>query len=87
MGTFSWRPPSFVDFKNDLERDPKGAGHNLDLAIQTLFRQQQSSVRSGTTSDRPSQALQTGFSYYDTTLLKPIWWDGTAWRDATGTKV
>ena len=25
--------------------------------------------------------------FFDTTLGKPIWWDGSAWRDATGTSV
>lgn len=35
----------------------------------------------GTT--RPTPAA-TGEMWYDTTLLKPIWFDGTVWRDATG---
>ena len=28
-----------------------------------------------------------GFQYYDTDLKKPIWFDGTVWRDAMGTQV
>lgn len=28
-----------------------------------------------------------GFQYYDTTLNKPIWWNGTNWVDATGATV
>lgn len=28
-----------------------------------------------------------GFQYYDTDLKKPIWFDGTVWRDAIGTQV
>lgn len=47
---------------------------------------------SGTSTNRPTSRLtndfQTiGFQYFDTTLNKPIWWNGTAWVDATGTNV
>lgn len=28
-----------------------------------------------------------GYQYFDTTLGKPIWWNGTEWVDATGTAV
>lgn len=38
---------------------------------------------SGTTTLRPSSPPE-GFCYYDTTLGKPIWWNGTGWVDATG---
>lgn len=36
----------------------------------------------GDTSIRPGGVL-TGFQYFDTTLNKPIWWNGTQWVDAT----
>ncbi len=39
---------------------------------------------SGITADRPL-APATGAEYFDTTLGQPIWWDGMAWVDATGT--
>lgn len=49
---------------------------------------------SGTTNQRPTSGtdgiLQTydiGYMYFDKTLNKPIWWNGTAWVDATGTTV
>ena len=35
---------------------------------------------------RPT-VLSVGSSYFDTTLGKPIYWNGTAWVDATGTAV
>ena len=35
----------------------------------------------GTTSTRPASP-SIGAQYYDTTLMKPIWWNGTAWQDA-----
>lgn len=28
-----------------------------------------------------------GFQYFDTTINKPIFWDGTKWIDATGATV
>ena len=46
---------------------------------------------SGVTADRPVNTgdpkLQTGQYYFDTTVGKPIWWNGTIWVDATGTAV
>lgn len=40
------------------------------------------------TANRPSaSAAGSGSMFYDTTLSKPIWSDGTTWRDATGTAV
>lgn len=45
--------------------------------------------RSGTTANRPTglAASHAALSYLDTTLGKPIWWNGSAWKDATGTTV
>lgn len=43
---------------------------------------------SGTTAERPDPAaVGKGYQYYDTTLSKPIWSNGTAWTDATGATV
>lgn len=39
--------------------------------------------KTGDTTSRPA-GVNVGFSYYDTTLNKPIWWDGSRWRDSTG---
>lgn len=41
----------------------------------------------GTTAQRPTGGLQISDLYYDTTLAKPVWWNGTVWKDATGTTV
>lgn len=42
----------------------------------------------GTTSERNNYAnAAPGMSYFDKTLGKPIWWNGTNWVDATGTIV
>ena len=42
--------------------------------------------KSGVTADRPTN-MEIGFQYFDETLNKPIWWNGTAWVDATGATV
>lgn len=47
-------------------------------------------IRTGlnATASRPSAStVGQGSQFYDTTLHKPIWSDGSTWRDATGTAV
>ena len=40
------------------------------------------------TGDRPSAgSVAPGTAVYDTTLSKPIWSDGSTWRDASGAAV
>lgn len=41
----------------------------------------------GATSGRPTIQLTVGQIYFDTTLAKPVWWNGTAWVDASGSLV
>lgn len=42
----------------------------------------------GTTTERPTLVTDdAGYQYFDTTLGKPIWWNGTAWVDVTGVDV
>lgn len=42
----------------------------------------------GTTVNRPTLSVSyNGFQYYDITLNKPIWWNGSSWVDSTGTTV
>lgn len=38
---------------------------------------------SGTTAARPT-VITTGYMYFDTTLNKPIFWDGDSWVDGVG---
>lgn len=54
-----------------------------DRAITDAGLQQQ---QGGTTANRPTSPQQFEF-YFDTTLGKPIWHNGTDWVDATGTVV
>lgn len=38
-----------------------------------------------TTEDRPTLTLnEKGFEYYDTTINKPIYWNGTQWITLDG---
>ncbi len=42
----------------------------------------------GKTSARPAlNATDAGFQFFDTTLGKPVWWNGSRWVDATGQPV
>lgn len=44
-------------------------------------------VRSGSSVVRPGGNKKVGMSYFDTTIGKPIFWNGTAWVDAAGATV
>lgn len=44
-------------------------------------------AKRGTTANRPTTGLFSGLQYYDQTLNKPIWYNGSAWTDATGATV
>jgi hypothetical protein len=54
--------------------------NNLDNFLVAI-----STPQNGATADRPTQNLQIGQFYFDTTLGYPVWYDGTDWVDATGT--
>jgi hypothetical protein len=54
--------------------------NNLDNFLVAI-----STPQNGATADRPTQNLQLGQFYFDTTLGIPIWYNGTDWVDATGT--
>ena len=40
----------------------------------------------GDTASRPT-GVPLAFMYFDQTIQKPIWWNGTVWKDSTGTIV
>lgn len=45
-------------------------------------------VNSGNTNSRPTLgSKQIGFYYYDTSINKPIYWNGTKWVDNTGNDI
>jgi len=43
-------------------------------------------IPNGTTANRPSPTT-VGAMYWDSTLSKQIWWNGSGWEDATGASV
>ena len=43
-------------------------------------------IEASSTGNRPTPT-HPGTPYFDTSLGKPIWWNGSAWVDATGTTV
>ena len=44
-------------------------------------------IRGAVTGSRPSSPAAVGQMFFDTTLGKPIWWNGSNWVDATGSTV
>jgi len=56
--------------------------NNLDAFLTAI-----STPQNGTTANRPTQNLQIGQFYFDTTLGYPIWYNGTVWKNASGTTV
>ena len=51
------------------------------------FTQNVTIPASGTTADRPTGRIQVGQYYFDTTIGRPIWYNGTNWINAAGTVV
>jgi hypothetical protein len=56
--------------------------NTLDSVINLLL-----TPSAGDTASRPTNGLQIGQQYFDTTINRPIWWDGTNWINAAGTIV
>lgn len=56
------------------------------LQIATKLHPQADLSKKGKTSERPTN-VNVGYDYYDTTLKKPIYFDGSTWRDSQGTEV
>lgn len=52
-----------------------------------IFRVSSDVQNSGPTANRPAINLYAGKPYFDTTLGKPIWYEGPGWVDATGASV
>jgi hypothetical protein len=48
------------------------------------FAQNVTVPASGTTANRPTENLQVGQYYFDTSLGYPIYWNGTDWVNALG---
>lgn len=75
-------PPTQIPF--DANNVPSKAWADWMMA---LYRYARKYRGNGTTADRPTNALETADWYWDSTISKPIWWNGSVWKDATGTTV
>ena len=87
-------PPNFpiapVDYSQQYQ-------DQINNALRLYFNQVDSFTQavavpdSGTTTQRPVQNVQVplfvGQQFFDTTLGIPIWWNGTVWKNASGTTV
>jgi hypothetical protein len=69
-------------FMDQLEKNLGLYFNTVDNAIAGLIIPE-----SGTTANRPTQQVLIGQMYYDTTLQIPIWYNGTVWKNASGTAV
>lgn len=56
----------------------------IDSSFDTLFKGTQTK-KYGSTASRPTADI--GEQYFDTTIGKPIWWNGTFWKDGSGVNV
>lgn len=73
-----------IYFSNGTAFDLSGASVTSGIRIEDGFRQ---GVRPVTTAGRLNNGVLVGQMTYDSTLKKPIWWDGGNWKDASGTVV
>lgn len=75
-------PPEAGGVSWDLGRDIRVNGR-ITTAVGAVVQGAR-----GATASRPTlTATDVGAQYFDTNLGKPIYWNGSAWRDATGTAV
>jgi hypothetical protein len=80
-----YRP--LIDFRySDTDYSSRVRDYPEEKRFIEFLRDRFASDLSGTTLERPTVEA-TGYRYFDVTLGKPIWWNGTHWVDATGTSV
>lgn len=70
-----------IYFSHGSAFDFTGAAVTSGIKIEDGFRQ---GIRTVTTGGRTTNGNLLGNMSYDSTLKKPIWWDGTNWKDAAG---
>ena len=64
----------------------RGKKPNFDRdSFDTLYDMKNYSENS--LDDGHTNIINKGFQYFDTTINKPIYWDGSKWIDATGATV
>lgn len=68
----------YLDRTNGYVYTKKFSGNRNWRMVQEVF--------ASPTAYRPTN-VPIGFQYYDTTLRKPVWWDGSTWKDSAGDSV
>ena len=58
----------------------------VDYNIVPVYDDKYNFLTGSITPNRPVAPI-IGQNYFDMTLGRPIWWNGTDWVDATGTKI
>lgn len=83
--TVTGSSPSLPSMSGNIFANNRTFNYSGEAPVNNIY------ARKGNTGGRPvPSATQTGTMYLDTTLDadgKPIWWNGTAWVDATGAVV
>ena len=90
MQPYNFRAPSLPIPTNEYSQKQQDQFANaLRLYFNRLdtFNLNVTIPSSGITANRPTVNLLVGQFYYDTTLDRPIWWNGTVWKKADGTTV
>lgn len=90
MPIYKVRAPAIPLQPTDYDQDQINQFQNaLRLYFNRLdqFNTLNSTPEFGLTATRPVLGLQIGQIYYDTTLGIPVWWNGTVWKNASGTTV
>jgi hypothetical protein len=90
MATYNFRAPALPLAPIEYDQPQQDQFQNaLRLYFNRLddYNIATSVPASGVTASRPTTGLQIGQFYYDTTLVIPIWWNGTVWKNASGTTV
>lgn len=88
-------PSTIGDVGSNAGNTPNSGYYVYNSGLQKLVRTAPLEIEivqtpsRGTTLQRPSGWGTTGVgrSYFDTTLGKPIWWNGSGWVDGTGSAV
>lgn len=75
-------------FLHDVIATPVGTGPTFNTSYLTAAQiAALYGIKNYTTANRPSPVGNQGLQIYDITINRPIWSDGTVWRNAAGTAV
>lgn len=82
------KKPNFDRDSFDTLYDMKNYSENsLDDGHISYCKETDKHYKFNSNQERPANIINKGFQYFDTTINKPIYWDGSKWIDATGATV